>query len=113
MSGLCDATVKRPHLGATTRMKWLDEQLGLTQRDFLQFLSFKFASISVNAPLRRRRLNLSVYPSRGERRQFRDGVRYHTGLLGSAFLKEEPFQHKADIAREDWGGGREWFQTLS
>ena len=26
----------------------------------------------------------------------------HAGLLGSAFLKEEPFQHKADIAREEW-----------
>ena len=28
--------------------------------------------------------------------------RPHAGLLGSAFLKEEPFQHKTDIAREDW-----------
>ena len=26
----------------------------------------------------------------------------HAGLLGSAFLKEEPFQHKTDIAREEW-----------
>ncbi len=28
--------------------------------------------------------------------------RPYAGLLGSAFLKEEPFQHKTDIAREDW-----------
>ncbi len=77
MSGLCDATVKRPHLKCDNEdRKWLDEQLGLTQRDFLQFLNFKFASMAsthrfdaVDAAVRVSTRLVS------ERRQFRDGVR--------------------------------------
>ena len=83
MSGLCDATVKRPHLRCDNEdRKWLDEQLGLLG----------------NRPA-----------SRGDRhaieqvsRRWRGGRRDDFHTAGSAFLKEEPFQHKADIAREDW-----------
>ena len=76
VSGLCDATLKRPHLKCDNEdRKWLDEQLGLTQRDFLRFLNFKFASMA--STHRFEALDAAVRVSTrlvSERRQFRDGV---------------------------------------